>query len=75
MESLELEKLGLYQLKVPIKFERTPRFSTQSFGFGYRAKRETGRGKPSKTDSTRFLSFPRTPSFRPRHFAVMDVSS
>ena len=43
-------------------------FQLRIFGFGYStiAKRKTWSCKPRKTDSLRFPSFPRAPSFRPR---------
>ena len=68
MESLELEKLGLYQSAYKVR-------ENSEFSFWVQCKMKNRKWKPWKTDSTRFLSFPRTQSCRPRHFAVMDVSS
>ena len=56
--------------KVPQSLMKLPQskfrgFQLRLFGFGYSTKRKTRSWKSRKTDSPRFPSFPRTPSFRP----------
>ena len=67
-ENSEFENLGVWPkyLRVWWNYLRANLrgFQLRLFGFGYSTKRKTRSWKPRKTDSR---SFPRTPSFRPRH--------